>query len=237
MRLYGTTINPKKLPAHVAIIMDGNGRWARRRGLDRARGHEQGYRTLKSVIEFNRQIGVPFISVYAFSTENWRRPRREVDFLMKLAGKLVEEYTPTLVKNDIRLAITGSRNRLSAGLLRRLDEAVAKTSRCGHYTLNIAFNYGGKQEILDAVGKMTRGRRNGPVSEAAFRKHLYHPEIPDVDLLIRTSGEYRISNFLLWQSAYAELWFTKKYWPDFTGRDFCKAIADYQKRQRRLGGI
>lgn len=230
------------LPRHVAVIMDGNGRWARKRGLQRVRGHEKGYRALKRFIEANRDIGVPYISVYAFSTENWTRPGSEVKFLMGLALQLVKEYLPTLLENDIRLLISGSRKELSADLLAMLDDAVAKTAHCGSYTLNIAFNYGGRKEILDAAVKIARDAANEPdllvrLDNKLFQQYLYHPEVPDVDLVIRTSGEYRISNFLIWQAAYAEYWFTKKLWPDFGRADYYRALRTFMTRKRRFGGL
>ena len=242
MQLYGFELDPQQLPRHVGFIMDGNGRWANKRGLPRIAGHEKGYLALKRIIDFNKEIGVKFISVYAFSTENWTRPASEVDFLMGLARKLVLEYTPTLLENDIRLAITGSRDNLSADLLQLLDESVAKTAHCKSYTFNIAFNYGGRREIVDAVKRIaskieTGDSKAADITEADITGALYHPEIPDLDLLIRTSGEQRVSNFMLWQGSYSELYFTKKLWPDYSPKDYCRAIALYQKRKRRFGGV
>lgn len=238
--VFGVEIDPENLPRHVAMIMDGNGRWAKSRGLDRVKGHEKGYEVLKEIIESNREIGVPYISVFAFSTENWNRPAAEVQYLMSLAKKLVGEYSETLLKNDIRLLITGSRERLGKDLLKSLDDSVAKTAHCKSYTLNMAFNYGGRREILDAAKSLSRELSANPqkeVTESDFSKYLYHPDVPDVDLLVRTSGEMRISNFMLWQCSYSEFFFTEKLWPDFTPGDFCEAINDYQKRQRRYGGL
>lgn len=242
MRFYGQTIDPDRLPDHIAIIMDGNGRWAKKRGLERIRGHEKGFQVLKEIVDFNKHVGVKTISVFAFSTENWQRPAGEVSFLMQLARNLVLDYTDDLIKNDVRLTITGSEEKLDPGVLSLLKEGVARTSHCRAYTLNIAFNYGGKREIVDAARKMAEEYKQGKISvadfsEEDFRKYLYHPELPDVDLLIRTSGELRISNFLLWQSAYAEFWFTFKFWPDFTKKDYCKSIRDFQQRKRRKGGL
>ncbi len=242
MRLYSYDIDEKALPAHVGIIMDGNGRWAKKRNLPRVQGHIKGYKVLKNIIEFNKKVGIKYISVYAFSTENWQRPKAEVSFLMDLAKNLVLEYTETLIKNDIRLIITGIKEGLDNNLVKLLEGSVIKTKNCRSYVLDIVFNYGGKREILDAAKKLALDYKSGKVDlnnihEADFEKYLYQPELPGVDLIIRTSGEYRISNFLIWQSSYSEFWFTKKCWPDFNGRDFCRAINEFQKRQRRFGGI
>lgn len=242
MHLYSYEIDETKLPCHVAFIMDGNGRWAQKRNLPRINGHQKGYEALKRIIEFNKKVGVKFISVFAFSTENWERPEDEVSFLMSLARKLVVEYLETLLSNDIRLVITGSRERLNLELIKLLDDAVEKSKNCKSYTLNVVFNYGGRKEILDAAKKIAIHYKENSINleklnEVNFKNYLYHPEIPDVDLLIRTSGEYRISNFLLWQSSYAELYFSSKLWPDFTPKDYCKAIKDYQKRERRFGKV
>jgi undecaprenyl diphosphate synthase len=242
MRHYGFDLDEKKLPAHIAIIMDGNGRWAQERSFERAKGHEKGYETLKRIIDFNKKIGVKTISVYAFSTENWQRPQKEVSFLMQLAVNLVQEYTDTLIRNNIRLLITGTDDNVEAGLLSLLKEAMKRTEHCDFYTLNIAFNYGGRREIVDACKKIVvayKGREKDlrNFSEGDFENNLYQAGLPDVDLMIRSGGEMRISNFLLWQSVYAELWFTKKFWPDFTAKDFCRAIYQYQGRKRRFGGL
>lgn len=242
MRFYGQIIDPSRLPAHIAIIMDGNGRWANKRGLERVKGHEKGFNVLKEIVDFNKHVGVKVISVFAFSTENWQRPAGEVNFLMQLARNLVLQYTDELIQNNVRLTITGSEERLDPDVLNLLKEGIARTAHCSSYTLNIAFNYGGKREIVDAARKIAWEYKDGKIDIASigeddFRRYLYHPELPDVDLLIRTSGELRISNFLLWQSSYAEFWFTEKYWPDFTKKDYCKAIKDFQRRKRRKGGL
>lgn len=242
MKKYGLDLSPDKLPRHVAIIMDGNGRWAKKRNMERIRGHEKGYKVLKEVTDFNKYIGVKYISVYAFSTENWKRPANEIDFLMRLAETLIVEYTDTLIKNDVKLMITGTNNNLDPQLITSLNRAIERTSHCKSYTLNIVFNYGGRMEIIDAAKKLAIEYKDNKLSldnldEALFHNYLYQPGLPDVDLLIRTSGELRISNFLLWQNSYSEFWITKKLWPDFTPRDYCKAIKEYQKRNRRFGGV
>jgi len=240
MRLFTYDIDENTLPAHVGIIMDGNGRWAQKRGLPRVRGHVKGYNVLKKIIEFNKKIGIKYISVYAFSIENWRRPKEEVNFLMEMAKRLIAEYSDTLLKNDIRLLITGVRDNIDSRLAELLDESVAKTGRCRSYVLNVVFNYGGRREIVDAAKKLAEQYKSGKakledIDERAFGNFLYAPELPDVDLVIRTSGEYRLSNFLIWQSNYAELFFTKRFWPDFREIDFCRAIYSYQTRKRRFG--
>jgi undecaprenyl diphosphate synthase len=242
MNRFGLELDPARLPKHVGIIMDGNGRWAKNRRLPRVAGHEKGYRVLKDVIECNREIGVSFISVFTFSTENWTRPESEVNFLMDLARKLAEEYTDTLLKNDIRLMVTGTDEKVPVNLSEKLKAAAARTSHCRAYTLNIVFNYGGRKEIVDAAKVIARKAAETPsildtLDEESFREYLYHPDIPDLDLMIRTSGEKRISNFLLWEISYSELYFTDKYWPDFEPKDFWLAVSDYQNRMRRFGNI
>jgi undecaprenyl diphosphate synthase len=242
MRFFNLEIDEKLLPLHVGIIMDGNGRWARKRELPRVQGHVKGYEVLKKIVEFNRKIGIRYISVFAFSTENWHRPRDEVDFLMKLARDLIAEYTDTLLKNNIRLMVTGTKDNLDRDFIKQLDESVNKTRNCRLYVLNIVFNYGGRKEILDAAKKLAMDYHEGSldlemIDEDLFRGYLYQPELPDIDLIIRTSGEYRLSNFLIWQSNYAELYFTRKLWPDFSERDFTRAIFNYQSRHRRFGSV
>ncbi len=242
MDLFGYKIDEDKLPEHVAVIMDGNGRWAGKKNFERIKGHEKGYKVLKEIVEFNKNIGIKYLSFYSFSTENWQRPREEVSFLMQLAKNLVAEYTETLLKNDIRLMITGVQDNLSEDLLRLLQESISITSKCRSYTLNIVFNYGGRREIIDAARKLALDYKGGKIdlnelNEKSFSNYMYNPELPDVDLLIRTSGENRISNFLLWQSSYAEFWITRKYWPDFKPSDYCRAVSEYQQRKRRFGGL
>ncbi len=242
MRFYGYDLDPSRLPKHIGIIMDGNGRWAARKGLERAAGHERGFKTLKRLMDFNRHVQIKTLTVFAFSTENWNRPKQEVDFLMALMRSVISEYTKELLANDIRLAVTGSREGVPVDLNRLIDESLEKTSGCKSYVFNVAFNYGGRREIVDAAKAIARDVRDGKlnerdVDEATVGRHLYSPGLPDADLIIRTSGELRFSNFLLWQSAYAELWFTRKLWPDFHPRDYCKAIYDFQNRHRRFGNV
>ncbi|MGC8764270.1 MAG: polyprenyl diphosphate synthase [Brevinematia bacterium] len=222
--------------------MDGNGRWAKSRGLERWKGHERGYEVLKNIVEFNKEVGIRILSFYAFSTENWNRPKQEVDFLFSLARKLAKEYKSVLFENKIRLTITGSKDGLPTDLVETLWNVEKETESFDKFTLNIVFNYGGRKEIVDGVKKLFSDYKNGnfdieKLDESSFSHYLYHPEIPDVDLLIRTSGELRISNFLLWKVAYAEIWVTKTLWPDFTPEEFVTAISDYQKRERRFGKV
>ncbi len=242
MQIAGVEINPERIPRHIAIIMDGNGRWAQEKGKKRVQGHQKGLQTLKDLIEFNRTLKIPFISVYAFSTENWNRPKEEVTFLMKLGKEFIKNYTEELHKNDVRLWISGTFDHLDPTLIEVIQNSIQKTEQNKGFTFNIVFNYGGRKEIFDAALKMEKAIREGQVlrkdlSEDSFQDYLYHPDLPDVDLLVRSSGEMRISNFLLWQLAYSEIWITNKYWPDFTPEDLCKAISDYQKRNRRFGNV
>jgi len=241
MRVFGYTLDPDRLPRHVAFIMDGNGRWARRRFLPRNEGHKKGYQVLKTIIEFNERLKIPYISAYAFSTENWNRPPEEVNFLMSMAARVIDEYVDSLKEKNIRFCFTGTLEGLSPELQEKFIHAQERT-RNGTYVFNIVFNYGGRREIVDAAKKILAAYENKTItsdtlSEETFRQFLYSPDIPDVDLLIRTSEEQRISNFLLWQSSYAELYFSRRLWPDFRPQDFCAALADYQKRQRRFGKI
>lgn len=242
MKFYGYDIDPARLPKHIGIIMDGNGRWAQKRGLDRGEGHEKGFLALKRLMEFNKKMKVETLSVYAFSTENWKRPEREVTGLMNLLRRVIPMYAEELAANDIRMIVTGTREGLPPDLGRMLDKAMEITSQCKRFTFNVAFNYGGRREISDAVRSIVRDVKAGKLDESAIDesvvgRYVYTPQLPDVDLMIRTSGERRISNFLLWQGSYAELWFTGKLWPDFGARDYCRAIYDFQNRHRRFGNV
>jgi undecaprenyl diphosphate synthase len=242
MKFYGYEIDTGRLPLHIGIIMDGNGRWAKRRGLSRSEGHQAGFEALLKLIKANKKIGVKYISVYAFSTENHARPQEEVGFLMGLAVNTLKNYTEEFIKNDIRLLVTGSEEGLDKQLVSMIREAEKRTEICKSYVFNVAFNYGGRIEIVDAVKRIAQKVKTGEIEvsdidKEAIKDYLYKPELPDVDLIIRTSGELRLSNFLLWQSAYSEFWFTKKFWPDFSPRDYFRAINDYQKRKRRFGKV
>lgn len=229
-----------EFPRHVAIIMDGNGRWARRRLLPRLEGHRQGAKSVRRAVEFCRSNGIAFLTLYAFSTENWQRPQGEVSGLMKLLSQFLDSELEELHSNGIRLRVIGQLHRLSAPLAAKITGGIEKTSANKAMTLNIALSYGGRQEIVAAAQRIAAAVKSGELSEEAvnekvFAEFLDTAGIPDPDLLIRTGGETRISNFLLWQSAYAELYFTPLLWPDFDESAFMKAIEEYRSRQRRFG--
>jgi len=233
-------INKDKLPSHVAIIMDGNGRWAQQRGLDRIFGHQQGVSAVREVIETAAELGISYLTLYAFSTENWGRPDEEVTALMGIMVQSLNKETDTLLKNNIRLKAIGDFNRLSNNVRKRLFETIKLTSVSTGLNLIIALSYSSRWEITDATRRISADVLNGTlkqnlINEAEFEKYLTTYGIPDPELLIRTSGELRISNFLLWQLAYTELYFTEKLWPDFGKEDFYNAIIDFQKRERRFG--
>jgi undecaprenyl diphosphate synthase len=235
-------IDPRRLPRHIAIIMDGNGRWAQRRHLPRVAGHRSGVRPVRESIETCAQLGIGWLTLYAFSVENWKRPRFEVDTLWQLLRHSLIKELPELKRNGVRLQVIGRIEQLPEEVQRDLDRAMLDTSTNTGLQLTIALNYGGRTEIVDAVNALlARARRTGlpagPISEEEFAQNLYTAGVPDPDLLIRTSGELRVSNFLLWQIAYAEIWVTEKFWPDFRRADLVQAILDYQKRERRYGGI
>ena len=233
-------INPDALPKHVAIIMDGNGRWARNQGLMRAAGHEKGTKSVREVVEGCSEIGVKNLTLYAFSTENWNRPKLEVDTLMRLLVSSLKKEIKTLTENDIALNAIGCLDNLPAKAHRELKEVIKKTKDNSRMTLTLALSYGSREEITSAVKEISEKVQNGEFSskaidESVINKHLYTRNLPDVDLLIRTSGEQRISNFLLWQIAYAELYFSEKLWPDYRKNDLFEAIYNYQNRERRFG--
>jgi undecaprenyl diphosphate synthase len=233
-------IDCNKLPSHVAIIMDGNGRWARQRGLDRIFGHEQGVNAVREVIETAAELGIGFLTLYAFSNENWGRPDEEVSALMGIMIQSLSNETGTLLKNNIRLKAIGDMDRLDADVRERLFETIKLTSESTGLNLIIALSYSSRWEIAMAARKISAEAKNGTldpdsITEEDFEKYLNTYGIPDPELMIRTSGELRISNFLLWQVAYAELYFTEVLWPDFGKDDFYTAIIDFQKRERRFG--
>ena len=219
--------------------MDGNGRWAQARGLERTEGHAAGEEALFDAIEGAKAIGVKWLTVFAFSTENWKRPPEEVKFLMNFNESLLERRSHELNDMGIRIRFAGRRNwRVPKRVLRRMDEAVELTKNNKEMTLTIAFNYGGRAEIIDAVKQMLEdGVAIDRITERKLERYLYEPTMPDVDLLIRTSGEHRLSNFLLWQMAYSELLFTETLWPDFRRKDLYEAVLEYQARDRRFGGL
>ncbi len=229
-----------RLPRHVAVIMDGNGRWAKRRNLKRVRGHRAGADAVRAVVRAARELGIPWLTLYAFSEENWKRSESEVRTLMSLLRRFLQQETAELLKNGIRLKAIGRLDKLPPDTRAVLLETIEKTAANSGLTLTLALSYGGRQEITDALRRIAVGVRDGEIqvrsiSEELISTHLYNPRMPDPDLLIRTSGEYRISNFLLWQIAYAELYITPTLWPDFGKEEFLAAIRDFQQRERRFG--
>jgi len=232
-------IDPTRLPAHIAIIMDGNGRWANRRNLPRVAGHKAGVEAVRAAVETCARLGVSALTLYAFSTENWKRPRGEVDTLWRLLHHYVSKELPALMENDIRFRAIGRIEGLPAQVRRDLLAAERQTAHNRGLRVNLALNYSGRAEIVDAVRALLAeaGGRPAEIDEEKLAAHLYTAGLPDPDLLIRTSGEMRISNFLLWQIAYAELYVTNTLWPDFRRTDLLEAILDYQRRDRRFGGL
>ncbi len=228
------------IPQHVAIIMDGNGRWAKKKGLFRAVGHENGTKAVKEAVESSAEIGVKYLTLYAFSTENWNRPKLEVETLMKLLVSSLKKEIKTLKDNNIKLNAIGNLQSLPDKARVELLEVIEKTKSNTHMTLTLALSYGSREELVKTIKEISIKVKNGVISphlinESVINEHLYTKDLPDVDLLIRTSGEQRISNFLLWQIAYAELYFTEILWPDFKKADLFEAIYNYQKRERRFG--
>lgn len=229
-----------KLPRHLAIIMDGNGRWAKARMLPRIMGHRKGVETVRLIVEECSQIGIGYLTLFAFSAENWSRPKTEVRSLMSLLKKYIRMEVPRMMRNNIRFNVIGNRADLPPDVSTALDEAMAVTAANNGMTLTLALSYGARQEILQAVQQIAAAVAQGELqaaelTETTFANYLYTPTLPDPDLLIRTSGEMRISNFLLWQLAYAELYFTDINWPDFGKDELHKALADYRSRERRFG--
>ncbi len=237
--LLARAIDPDRLPAHIAIIMDGNGRWAKRRGRPRVAGHSAGMGPVRVVIETCAQMGLKALTLYAFSVENWKRPRAEVEMLWRLMRSYLRSELPEIQRQGIRLHAIGRLDALPAQVRAELAEALGQTAGNRGLQVNLAINYGGRAEIVDAVKALVEEsrRREITIDEAAIAARLYTAGIPDPDLLIRTSGEMRVSNFLLWQIAYAELYVTETLWPDFTRAELLRAILDYQKRDRRFGGL
>ena len=229
-------IDLKKLPKHVAIIMDGNGRWAKKQMLPRIIGHNNGVKTVKKIVELTRKLNIQVLTLYAFSTENWQRPEDEVSAIMALLKTYLKSELANMIKNEISFRVIGNISRMSKEIQEELKNAIDKTKYMKGLVLNIALNYGSRQEILRACKNLIDKGIKNP-TEQDFSDSLYTKGLPDPDLLIRTSGEKRLSNFLLWQIAYTEIYVTKTLWPDFTEEDFYKAIIDYQKRDRRFGGL
>ncbi len=232
-------IDPRGIPRHVACVMDGNGRWAARRGLPRTDGHAAGEEALLDTVEGALDLGISWLTVYAFSTENWRRPADEVRYLMNFNESLLTRRRDELHERGVRMCFLGRRDwRVPERVLARMDESIALTAANTVMTLNIAFNYGGRSEIVDAVKAIVAsGVPAERVDERMIRRHLYAPDMPDPDLMVRTSGEHRISNYLLWELAYSELVFTDVLWPDFRREHLFDAVREYQRRERRFGGV
>jgi len=233
---------PAKLPRHVAIIMDGNGRWARRRGLPRTEGHRAGADSVRAVAECCAELKIPVLTLFAFSTENWRRPRSEVRFLMSTLRSYLKERRDELVEKNLRLKAIGALEELPAGVQRELRATVEATRRCDGLTVVLALNYGAHREIADAARAIARKVERGELSadqvdERLFEQHLYTADLPPLDLMIRTAGETRVSNFLLWQLYYAEIYVTDTLWPDFRRDQFMEALRFYASRERRFGGL
>ena len=256
------------IPKHIAIIMDGNGRWAKKRGKMRLEGHRAGANSLEKILRHAGNIGVNYLTVYAFSTENWKRPEKEVNGLMDLFAKYLDKEKKTLKKQGVKLLVTGAKENISQKLTKKIEETENYLADCENIVFNIAFNYGGRREIVDAVNKVLQSKilaseqfnnennrlnitekivngfvdkkenlENLKITEEDFSKFMYRPEIPDPELVIRTSGEFRISNFLLWEIAYSEFYITDVFWPDFDENELDKAILSFNKRDRRYGGL
>ena len=233
-------IHTERLPKHIAIIMDGNGRWAKQKGMLRVIGHENGTKSVREVVEASAELGIKCLTLYAFSTENWNRPKVEVQTLMKLLVKSLKKEIKTLQDNKIKLDAIGCLKELPEKVYNELQEVMDKTKTNDRMTLTLALSYGAREELTHTIKELALKVKNNIISpekidESIINKHLYTQNLPDVDLLIRTSGEQRISNFLLWQIAYAELYFTNVLWPDFKKEDFYEALINYQNRERRFG--
>ncbi len=238
--MFKEKINLDSLPKHISIIMDGNGRWAKQKGFLRAFGHEEGTKAVRDVVEGAAELGVKNLTLYAFSTENWNRPKLEVDTLMRLLVSSLKKEIKTLLKNNIKLNAIGNLKSLPKKAQKELNEVIEKTKANSRMTLTLALSYGSREELIHAVKEISLKVKNEELSteaidESIINQHLYTQNLPDVDLLIRTSGEQRISNFLLWQIAYAELYFSNILWPDFRREDLYEAIYNYQTRERRFG--
>ena len=232
----------RPLPRHVAVIMDGNGRWATRRGLPRVAGHGEGVKAVRSVVRTAGELGIEFLTLYAFSSENWKRPHQEVSTLMTLLERSIERELPELMERNVRFRVIGRPDGVPARVGERIQRIIETTARNTGLTLLMAFNYGSRDELVDAARSLAREVARGAlrpedIDEARVARALYTGGVPDPDLLIRTSGELRLSNFLLWQLAYTELWMTPTLWPDFGAREFCLAVADFQQRNRRFGRV
>lgn len=240
--LQPSTLKLENIPGHVAIIMDGNGRWAKKRGLPRIAGHKEGMTTVRRIVKAANRIDVKVLTLYAFSKENWKRPQAEVDFLMKLPKEFLTTYLPELIEENVKVQTIGDFDGLPSFTKEAIREAMEQTKHNDGLILNFALNYGGRYELVHAVQSMMQDISDKKlqmedIDETCISRYLYTEKLADPDLIIRTSGEHRLSNFLLWQSAYSELWFTEVLWPDFDELLFEQAVSDFQNRKRRYGGI
>ena len=234
--------NLEKIPTHVAIIMDGNGRWAKKRNMPRVKGHYEGMQTVKKITKYASKLGIKYLTLYAFSTENWARPKEEVNYLMDLPEKMFTSFMPELMENNVKVEVIGVVEKLPESTRKAVEDAIEQTKNNTGLKLIFALNYGSKDEIVTAVKRIAQGAANNEykveeIDEQLISDNLFTKDTPDPDLLIRTSGEQRISNFLLWQIAYSEFIFTKVAWPDFVEEEFYKALLEYQSRDRRFGGL
>ena len=232
----------KKIPTHVAIIMDGNGRWAKKRNMPRVKGHYEGMQTVKKITKYASKLGIQYLTLYAFSTENWARPKEEVNYLMDLPEKMFMSFMPELMENNVKVEVIGVVEKLPENTRKAVEDAIEQTKNNTGLKLVFALNYGSKDEIVTAVKRIAQGAANNEykveeIDEQLISDNLFTKDTPDPDLLIRTSGEQRISNFLLWQIAYSEFIFTKVAWPDFVEEELYKALLEYQSRDRRFGGL
>ena len=232
----------KKIPTHVAIIMDGNGRWAKKRNMPRVKGHYEGMQTVKKITKYASKLGIQYLTLYAFSTENWARPKEEVSYLMDLPEKMFMSFMPELMENNVKVEVIGVVEKLPENTRKAVEDAIEQTKNNTGLKLVFALNYGSKDEIVTAVKRIAQGAANNEykveeIDEQLISDNLFTKDTPDPDLLIRTSGEQRISNFLLWQIAYSEFIFTKVAWPDFVEEELYKALLEYQSRDRRFGGL
>lgn len=237
-----TTIKNQTVPAHIAIIMDGNGRWAKKRALPRVAGHHEGMKVVRKITKLANELGVSTLTLYAFSTENWKRPKMEVDYLMKLPEEFLGTFLPELKEENVQVRMMGYKESLPAHTLNAINRAIEETKDNDGLVLNFALNYGSRAEILEAVKNVLKDHKSGiltenNINEDVFSNYLMTSELSDPDLLIRTSGEIRLSNFMLWQLAYTEFWFTEVLWPDFSEEHLVEAIEVFQNRQRRFGGV
>ncbi|MGA4720223.1 isoprenyl transferase [Fictibacillus nanhaiensis] len=236
------TFKEENIPKHVAIIMDGNGRWARKRAMPRIAGHHEGMKTVRKIVKEANKIGIEVLTLYAFSTENWKRPREEVDFLMKLPGEFLNTFLPDLIKENVQVRIMGKKELLPLHTVKAVDEAINKTKNNSGLILNFALNYGSRDEITAAVKALASEVKQGrlepsQIDDSMIEQHLMTHDLNDPDLLIRTSGEVRLSNFMLWQLAYSEFWFTEVLWPDFSEEHLREAVSQFAGRGRRYGGV